>query len=91
MAVYLHSADPGDACQAVGLGFVRDITTNPRLLATVKRSSGEVLRELFHVCPGNASYHVSAPLPVLVAMGHDPLSERAAADFAQAASQTQSE
>jgi transaldolase len=60
VAVYLDSADPEDARQAMALGFVRGITTNPKLLARVKRPPGEVLRELCHICPGNVFYQLTA-------------------------------
>jgi transaldolase len=60
VAIYLDSADPQDARQAMALGFVRGITTNPSLLAKVKRPPVEVLRELCHVCPGNVFYQLAA-------------------------------
>jgi transaldolase len=61
VAIYLDSADPDDARQAMGLGFVSGITTNPTLLARVKRPPGQVLRELCHICPGNVFYQLVAP------------------------------
>lgn len=61
VAIYLDSADPDDARQAIGLGFVSGITTNPTLLARVKRPPGQVLRELCHICPGNVFYQLVAP------------------------------
>ncbi len=60
MAIYLDSADPNDARQAVALRFVSGITTNPRLLGKVKQPPGEVLRELCHICPGNVFYQLAA-------------------------------
>ena len=61
MSIYLDSAIPGEARQAFALGYVRGITTNPALLAKVKRPAGEVLRELCSICPGSVFYQVTAP------------------------------
>jgi len=61
VAIYLDSAIPDQARQAMSLGFVRGITTNPVLLAKVKRPAGEVLRELCSICPGTVFYQLSAP------------------------------
>jgi transaldolase len=59
VAIYLDSATPDEARQAMGLGFVRGITTNPALLAKVKRPAMEVLRELCTVCPGTVFYQLA--------------------------------
>jgi transaldolase len=61
VAIYLDSAIPDEARQAMSLGFVRGITTNPVLLAKVKRPASEVLRELCGICPGTVFYQLSAP------------------------------
>nr|MBC7244273.1 transaldolase [Chloroflexota bacterium] len=61
MSIYLDSAIPDEARQAMSLGFVRGITTNPALLAKVKRPTTEVLRELCHICSGNVFYQLTAP------------------------------
>jgi len=61
VAIYLDSAIPDQARQAMSLGFVRGITTNPVLLAKVKRPASEVLRELCSTCPGTVFYQLSAP------------------------------
>ena len=61
MSIYLDSALPEEARQAISLGFVRGITTNPTLLAKTKRSAPEVLRELCHICPGTVFYQLAAP------------------------------
>jgi transaldolase len=60
VAIYLDSAIPDQARQAMSLGFVRGITTNPVLLAKVKRPASEVLRELCSICPGTVFYQLSA-------------------------------
>lgn len=61
MSIYLDSALPEEARQAMSLGFVRGITTNPALLAKVKRPAAEVLRELCHICTGTVFYQLTAP------------------------------
>ena len=61
MAIYLDSAIPDEARQAMSLGFVSGITTNPILLAKVKRPASEVLRELCSICPGTVFYQLNAP------------------------------
>ncbi len=60
MSIYLDSALPEEARQAISLGFVRGITTNPTLLAKAKRPAPEVLRELCHICPGTVFYQLTA-------------------------------
>jgi transaldolase len=61
VAIYLDSAIPDEARQAMGLGFVGGITTNPILLAKVARPASEVLRELCGICPGTVFYQLNAP------------------------------
>jgi len=61
MSIYLDSAILEEARQALGLGFVRGITTNPLLLAKAKRPAGEVLGELRQICPGTVFYQLTAP------------------------------
>jgi transaldolase len=46
MAIYLDSAFPDDVRQAVQLGFVAGVTTNPRLLARVGRPAEQLVPEL---------------------------------------------
>jgi transaldolase len=61
VAIYLDSAIPDEARQAMSLGFVRGITTNPSLLAKVKRPTTEVLHELCGICTGPVFYQLTAP------------------------------
>jgi transaldolase len=61
MAIYLDSAIPDEARQAMSLGYVRGITTNPTLLARVNRPGVEVLRELCRICDGTVFYQLNAP------------------------------
>jgi transaldolase len=60
MAIYLDSAIPDEARQAMSLGYVRGITTNPALLAKVHRPAAEVLRELCSICDGTVFYQLEA-------------------------------
>jgi transaldolase len=60
MAIYLDSAMPDEARQAMGLGYVRGITTNPTLLARVNRPVMDVLRELCSICDGTVFYQLMA-------------------------------
>ena len=66
-----------EVCEAAGRGT--------KVLAASIKSPHEAVQTLLA-----GAEHVSAPLSVLLDMGHDPLSEQAVADFARAASQTQS-
>ena len=61
MAIYLDSAIPDEARQAMKLGFVRGVTTNPTLLAKVPSPPSEVLRELRGICSGTVFYQLTAP------------------------------
>jgi len=61
MAIYLDSAVPAEARQAVSLGFVKGITTNPALLAKVKGPASQVIVELCDICPGTVFYQLTEP------------------------------
>lgn len=61
MSVFLDSAFPADARQAMTLGFVAGITTNPTLMAKVGRKPEDVICELADVCPGPVFYQLNAP------------------------------
>jgi len=63
MSIYLDSAFPEEAGLAFDLGFVRGITTNPALLAKVRRPIEEVLPALCHICTGTVFYQLTAPTP----------------------------
>jgi transaldolase len=60
MAIFLDSAMPEEAAQAVALGFVHGITTNPVLLQRAQRPAAEVLRELCRICPGTVFYQLTS-------------------------------
>ena len=61
MSIYLDSAILEEAQQAMKLGFVQGITTNPALLAKAKRPVDEVILELCDICPGIVFYQLTAP------------------------------
>lgn len=61
MALFLDSAFPADARQAMTLGFVAGITTNPTLMAKVGGKPADVIAELAEICPGPVFYQLTAP------------------------------
>ena len=61
MALYLDSARTDDAAVAAALGFVRGATTNPALLAEVRRPAAEVIGALCDILPGTIFHQLSAP------------------------------
>jgi transaldolase len=61
MALFLDSAFPEDARQAMAFGFIAGITTNPTLIAKVGRKPEDVIAELADICPGPVFYQLTAP------------------------------
>jgi transaldolase len=61
MALFLDSADPEEARDAMSLGFVEGITTNPTLIARTGLSPEEVIPQLCDLCPGTVFYQLMAP------------------------------
>jgi transaldolase len=61
MALFLDSADPEEAREAMSLGFVEGITTNPALIAKTGRPPEEVIAQLCDLCPGPVFYQLTAP------------------------------
>src|SRR5512136_2545114 len=61
MSLFLDSALAADARQAMALGFVAGITTNPTLMAKVERKPEDVIAELAELCPGPVFYQLTAP------------------------------
>jgi len=61
MSLFLDSAVAADARQAMALGFVSGITTNPALLAKTGREPADVIAELADICPGPIFYQLNAP------------------------------
>ncbi len=60
MAVFLDSADVEDVRQAMALGFVAGVTTNPTLIAQVGREGLDVLRDILSITTGPVFYQVTA-------------------------------
>jgi len=61
MSLFLDSASADDARQAMSLGLVAGITTNPTTMARVSRKPEEVIAELAGICPGIVFYQLTAP------------------------------
>ncbi len=61
MSLFLDSALAADARQAMALGFITGITTNPTLLAKVAGRPIDVIAELSEICPGPVFYQLTAP------------------------------
>ena len=61
MSLFLDSAFVADARQAMALGFVAGITTNPTLMAKIDRQPEDVIAELAEICPGPVFYQLTAP------------------------------
>lgn len=63
MAFYLDSASTDDVHQAMELGFIVGVTTNPKLLARVDRPAEEILPELCDAVGerGTVFYQLTAP------------------------------
>src|SRR5574340_708832 len=61
MSLFLDSARTQDARQAMSLGFVAGITTNPTLMAQLDRKPEDVLVELADICPGPVFFQLTAP------------------------------
>jgi transaldolase len=56
----LDSAFAKDARQAMALGFVGGITTNPTLMAKVDGKPADIVAELADLCPGPVFYQLTA-------------------------------
>jgi len=61
MAIYLDSALPKEARQAMDLGFVRGITTNPKLISKTGLSASEIIVDLCAISQGTVFYQLTAP------------------------------
>jgi transaldolase len=60
MAILVDSADTDEVRRALELGFVAGVTTNPTLIAKVKRPGLEVLDDLLRMTEGPVFYQVTA-------------------------------
>jgi transaldolase len=63
MALYLDSAEVEEVRQAMALGFVAGITTNPILIARTGRPAQEVIADLCGLCPGEVFYQLTERTP----------------------------
>ncbi len=61
MALFLDSASAADARQALALGVISGITTNPNLMAKVAGQPEDIIAELADLCPGPVFYQLTAP------------------------------
>ena len=61
MSLFLDSAMAADARQAMALGFIKGITTNPTLLAKAGGKPENVIAELADICDGPVFYQLNAP------------------------------
>lgn len=61
VTLYLDSASAAEARQAMALGFVSGITTNPTLMAKVQGRPFDIIAELADLCPGPVFYQLTAP------------------------------
>ncbi len=61
MALYLDSADVGEARLAAELGFVAGVTTNPAIMAKAGRPAEEVIADLCTILPGTIFHQVISP------------------------------
>jgi transaldolase len=59
MGLFLDSAKIEEVMQAVELGFLAGVTTNPTLMAKVKQSPKDVVRTICAVSPGPVFYQVT--------------------------------
>ncbi|MCP4542777.1 MAG: transaldolase [Chloroflexi bacterium] len=60
IALFLDSANVEDARRAIALGFVGGITTNPAIIAQVRRPGLDVLRDMLDITNGPVFYQVTA-------------------------------
>ncbi len=55
MKIFLDTANVGEIKEAMKLGFLDGVTTNPTLIAKEKRKFDDAIREICEVCPGPVS------------------------------------
>ena len=60
MALFLDSANVDDVRQAMELGMIAGITTNPTLMARTGRPAEEVVVELCGICPGPVFHQLTS-------------------------------
>jgi len=57
--IFLDSANLDDVRQAMALGFVAGVTTNPTIIARERRPASELIPELLQVCRGIVFHQLS--------------------------------
>jgi transaldolase len=60
VALFLDSAKIEEVRQAVELGFLSGVTTNPTIMAKVKGDPKDILRQICAISPGPVFYQVTA-------------------------------
>jgi transaldolase len=63
MALLIDSAKIDEVKQAVELGFVSGVTTNPTLMAQVKARAQDVIADLCRISPGPVFYQLTRDTP----------------------------
>ncbi len=63
MGLFLDSAKIEEVKQAVELGFLSGVTTNPTIMAKVKGQPKEIIRQICAISPGPVFYQVTAETP----------------------------
>jgi transaldolase len=58
MKIFIDSANVNEISQAMSLGLIDGVTTNPTLVAKEKRKGPDLLREICSLCPGPVSAEV---------------------------------
>jgi len=64
MGLFLDSARMEEVRQAVELGFLSGVTTNPSIMAKVAGNPKDIIREICAISPGPVFYQVTAKTPV---------------------------
>ncbi len=59
MGLFLDSAKIEEVRQAVGLGFLAGVTTNPTIMAKAQGQPGDIIREICAISPGPVFYQVT--------------------------------
>jgi transaldolase len=60
MGLFVDSAKIEDVRQAVELGFLAGVTTNPTIMAKAKGESKDIIRQICAISPGPVFYQVTA-------------------------------
>jgi len=60
MAIFVDSANISEVKEAMELGFIYGVTTNPILMARTGKEARQVIAELGEICPGPIFHQVAA-------------------------------